>query len=80
MMSALLFCLFTPVEVYTLILDLKMWYLDFHGSNDLVEFRKLFVHRLAALAGVPIIALLCYYTIIVLSVVRPMTNPPPQPH
>jgi hypothetical protein len=72
MMSAILFFLFTPVEIYTAILDGKMWYLDHIGSNDLVEFRKIFIHRLAALAGVPMIALLSYYTIIVLTVFRPM--------
>ena len=72
MMGAILFYLFTPVEIYTGILDTRMWYLDFIGSNDLVEFRKLFIHRLAALAGVPMIALLSYYTIIVLAVIRPM--------
>ena len=72
MMSAILFYLFTPVEVYTMVLDVKMWHLDFIGSNDLVEFRKLFIHRLGALAGVPMIALLCYYSIIVLAIFRPM--------
>jgi len=71
MMSAILFYLFTPVEIYTMVLDTKMWYLDFIGSNDLVEFRKLFFHRLGALAGVPYIALLSYYTIIVLAVLQP---------
>ena len=74
MMSAVLFYLFTPVEIYTLVLDFRMWYLDYLGSNDLVEFRKLFIHRLAALAGVPIIALLSYYTILVLVVWCPMTR------
>ena len=72
MMSAILFYLFTPVEIYTGILDLKMWLLDAHGSNDLVEFRKLFIHRLAALGGVPHIALAGYYTILGLCVFRPM--------
>ncbi len=72
MMSAILFYLFTPVEIYTMVLDFRMWYLDFLGSNDLVEYRKLFIHRLAALAGVPMIALLSYYTAIVLCVLRPM--------
>jgi len=72
MMCVLLFYVFTPVEVYTMVLDAKMWYLDHLGSNDLVEFRKLFIHRLAALAGVPMIALLSYYTVIVLAVFRPM--------
>jgi len=76
MMSAILFYLFTPVEVYTMVLDFRMWLLDVQGSNDLVEFRKLFIHRLAALAGVPIIALMCYYTIIVLAVFRPFVKRP----
>ncbi len=76
MMSAMLFYLFSPVEIYTMVLDMKMWYLDVTGSNDLVEFRKLFIHRLGALAGVPMIALLSYYTIIALAVFRPMRLSP----
>lgn len=74
MMCAILFYVFTPVEVYTMILDLRMWYLNYIGSNDLVEFRKLFIHRLGALAGGPMIALLCYYTAIVLVVFQPMRH------
>jgi hypothetical protein len=74
MMSAILFYLFTPVEVYTMVLDLKIWYLNHIGSNDLVEYRILFIHRLAALAGVPMIALLSYYTIIGFVVFRPFTR------
>ena len=79
MMSAILFYLFTPVEVYTMILDVRMWLLDAAGSNDLVEFRKLFIHRLAALAGTPMIALLCYYTIVGLAVFRPLNRPVQRP-
>jgi len=71
MMAAILFYLFTPVEIYAMVLDLKIWYLDKIGSNDLVEFRKIFIHRLAALAGVPMIALLSYYTAIVVTIFRP---------
>ena len=76
MMSAILFYMFTPVEIYTIILDFKMWYLDYIGSNDLVEFRKLFIHRLAALSGVPLIALLCYYSVIVIVLLRPLRHQP----
>ncbi|MBI5020096.1 MAG: hypothetical protein HZB59_01530 [Ignavibacteriales bacterium] len=72
MMTAILFYLFTPVEIYSMILDLKLWYLDHLGSNDLVEFRKLLIHRLAALSGVPMIALLSYYTAIIIAVLQPM--------
>jgi hypothetical protein len=80
MMGALMFYMFTPVEIYTGVLDAKIWYLDHIGSNDLVEFRKLFIHRLAALAGVPLIALLSYYTAIVLAIFRPMrTSESPDP-
>ncbi|MDI6766798.1 MAG: hypothetical protein QME52_08260 [Bacteroidota bacterium] len=72
MICAILFYIFTPVEIYTMILDFRMWYLDFLGSSDLVEFRKLFIHRLGALAGVPMIALLCYYTAIAIATFQPM--------
>ncbi len=75
MMCAILLYLFTPVEIYTMVLDTKMWLLDVAGSNDLVEFRKLFIHRLGALAGVPYIAFLSYYTAIVLAVIRPFRRP-----
>lgn len=72
MMSAILFFMFTPVEVYSAILDVRMWYLDFLGSNDLVEYRTLLGHRLGALSGVPMIALLSYGVIIGLIVFQPM--------
>jgi len=72
LMCAILFYIFTPVEVYTMVLDAKMWYLDYAGSNDLVEFRKLFIHHLAALSGVPMIALLGYYTAVVLAILQPL--------
>jgi hypothetical protein len=71
MMSAILFYMFTPVEIYTMVLDVKMFQIDFIGSNDLVEFRKLFIHRLAALAGIPMIALLSYYSIVIIAIFRP---------
>lgn len=74
MMAAILFYLFTPVEVYAIVLDAKMMYLDFLGSDDLVEFRKLFIHRLGALSGVPMIALLCYYTMIGVLIFQPLRN------
>jgi hypothetical protein len=71
LMCAILFYMFTPVEIYAIVLDMKMWLLDHAGSNDLVEFRKLFIHRLAALAGVPTIALLSYYTVIIVAAFQP---------
>ncbi len=72
MISAILVYVFIPVEIYTMVLDVRMWLLDVSGSNDLVEFRKLFIHRLAALSGVPMIALLSYYTALALVIFRPL--------
>lgn len=77
MICAILFYLFTPVEIYTMILDFKMWHLEYLGSDDLVEFRKLFIHRLAALSGVPMIALLSYYTVIIVVVIQPLRRKSP---
>jgi len=72
MMSAILFFMFSPVEFYTLFLDWRMISIDFFSNPSLTDFRVLFIHRLAALAGVPMIALLSYYTIIGLVVWQPM--------
>lgn len=72
MMSAILFYIFTPVEIYTLMLDGRMIYQDLFTQGELVEFRKLLIHRIAALSGVPIIAQFCYYTIIGLVVFQPL--------
>lgn len=72
-MSGILFYLFVPVELYTMVLDVNMLYLDVvEASNDLVEFRKLFIHRLGALSGVPFIAVMCYYTIFVIVIFQPL--------
>lgn len=71
MMSTILFYIFIPVEAYTLHLDWKMIYLEFYTTADNDLFRELFIARLKALRGVPIIALLCYYTIIGLAVFQP---------
>ena len=76
LMAAILFYIFTPVEIYAMVLDAKMWYLDNIGSNDLVEFRKIFIHRLALLAGVPMIALLSYYTALIVIILRPFQKKP----
>ena len=73
-MAAILFYLFTPVEIYTMVLDAKMMYIDYIGSEDLVEYRKLFIHRLGALNGVPMIGLLCYYTMIGVLIFQPLKH------
>jgi hypothetical protein len=71
LMSAILFFLFVPVEVYTLYLDGKMMYLEFYTTADIHSLRTLFRARIMALQGVPLIALLCYYSIIALAVFQP---------
>jgi hypothetical protein len=71
MMSAILFYIFVPVEMFTMVLDAKMVYNEFFTTAENAVFRELFTARMGALAGAPIIALLCYYTIIALAVFQP---------
>lgn len=78
LMSAVLFYLFVPVEVFTMYLDGKMIYQEFFTTADNQVFRELFIARVAALAGTPLIALLCYYTIIGLAIFQPFKKL--QPH
>ena len=78
LMSAILFYIFVPVEAFTLYLDCKMVYHEFLTTADNAVFRELFTARVAALSGVPVIALMCYYTIICLSVFQPFKRVHPQ--
>ncbi len=74
LMSAILFFIFVPVEIYTLYLDWKMIYLEFYTTADTHSLRPLFRARVMALQGVPLIALLCYYSIIALAIFQPFRN------
>ena len=78
MMSAILFYCFVPVEVYTLVLDARMVYSEFFTVTDNAYFRELFLARVGALAGAPLVALLCYYASIALAIFRPLMKGPLQ--
>ncbi|MER3524291.1 MAG: hypothetical protein C4326_09555 [Ignavibacteria bacterium] len=71
LMSAILFYVFVPVEVFTLYLDGKMISLEFFTTEGLEQFHELFLARVGALAGAPTVAALCYFTIIGLAVFQP---------
>ena len=72
MMSAILFLMFFPVEIYTMIIDTRMIYKEFFTTAENAVFRELFIARVKALSGVPVIGMLCYYTAIALAVFQPM--------
>jgi hypothetical protein len=71
LMSAILLYLFVPVEIFTIVLDVRMIYDEFFTTADNAVFRELFLARVGALAGAPLVAMLCYYTIIVLAIFQP---------
>jgi hypothetical protein len=75
LLCAILFYVFAPVEFYALYLDAKMVYHEFFTTADNSVFRELFIARLGALAGAPLIAQLCYYTIIGLAIFQPFRKP-----
>lgn len=72
MMSAVLFFMFIPVEVYCFWLDWKLIGLQYWGEWPIEEFRKAFIARVTALAGMPFIAQLCYITIPFLIIIKPL--------
>ncbi|MFN0157557.1 MAG: hypothetical protein ACKVRP_05725 [Bacteroidota bacterium] len=74
-MSAVLYYLFVPVEVFTMYIDGRMIYHEFFTTADNGVFRELFIARMGALAGTPFIALLSYYTIIAIIVFQPLKKP-----
>lgn len=75
LMSAILLFVFVPVELYCCWLDWKLVGLQHWGSWPLDEFRKALLARVTALAGLPFIAQLCFFTIPILALVRPLRTP-----
>lgn len=75
LMSAILLFVFVPVELYCCWLDWRLVGLQYWGPWPIEEFRKTLLARVTALAGLPFIAQLCYFTIPILALVRPLRTP-----
>ena len=75
LMSAILFFIFIPVELYCFWLDWKIVGLNYWGNWPMEEFRKAMLHRMTALAGLPLIAQLCYCTIPIFIIFKPLQKP-----
>lgn len=72
LMSAILFFMFVPVELYTNYLDVQFMILFQQGPPNHDGLLKLFGERIGAFRGVPVIAVLCYYSIIPIAIFRPL--------
>lgn len=72
LMSAILLFMFVPVELYCFWLDWKLVGLQYWGEWPIEEFRKVFLNRVTALAGLPFIAQLCYFTIPLIVFFKPL--------
>ncbi len=78
LMCAIFFYMFVPVELYQIVYDIRMALQEravegvINWFTVRTEAQSLLKGRLAALSGVPVIALLSYYTCIVLAVWKPM--------
>lgn len=75
LMSAILFFIFVPVEIYTNYLDVRFMLLFQSNPPNHDGLLKLFGERLGGLSGIPVIAVFCYYTIIPIAVFRPLRRP-----
>ncbi|MBE0645138.1 MAG: hypothetical protein IH600_13730 [Bacteroidetes bacterium] len=84
LMAAILVFMFVPVEMFTAYLDIHFFYLwdwttDAMQSQGVqafmdvqTELRKTISHRIGALAGLPVMAALCYITASVIVIWQPM--------
>jgi len=72
LMSAMLFFVFVPVELYTSYIDLKFIFLFNQRPANHDQLLKYFGERIGFLRGVPWIAVMGYYTIIWLAVFKPL--------
>ncbi|MFZ1729288.1 MAG: hypothetical protein WBQ23_01565 [Bacteroidota bacterium] len=84
LMACILVFMFVPVEVFTAYLDIHFFYL-WDWSKDAIatqgpqvfmdvqtELRKTISHRIGALAGLPVMAALCYITAAITVIWQPM--------
>jgi len=72
LMCCILFFIFVPVEIYSSYLDLKFYLLFITNPPVHDGLLKIFGERVGFLKGVPYIALLSYYAIILIAVFQPM--------
>jgi hypothetical protein len=72
LMSVVLFFIFVPLELYCFRHDWKIIGLTYWGTWPLEEFRKAFLQRLTLMAGLPFVAMLCYFTIPILVIFKPL--------
>lgn len=86
MMAAILVFAFVPVELFTSYLDIHFMYM-WDWTKDAIaesgprafiemqtELRKTLSHRIGALGGLPVMALLCYMTAAVVIIWQPMSK------
>ena len=84
LMAAILFFMFFPVEVFTAYLDIT-FVLLWEGTKDMIasrgfeafldartELRKTISHRIGALSGLPVMAMFCYITAVIVVIWQPM--------
>lgn len=88
LLASMLFFLFVPVEVFTGYLDVKFILFWSKVQNHLTDqglhiyeqystlLRETLSHRIGALGGMPVIAVLCYITAIVVIIWQPMRRRP----
>lgn len=72
LMCSILFFVFVPVEFYTSYLDIKFYQLFLKNPPNHDGLLQIFGERIGFLKGVPWIAILGYYTIILIAVLKPL--------
>ena len=72
LMCCILFFVFAPIEFYAIYLDLKFVFLFHSNPPNHDDLLKLFGERIGLLKGVPWVAILSYYTIVVVAVLQPL--------
>jgi hypothetical protein len=72
LMCSILFFIFVPVEFYTSFLDYKFVVLFYSKPPNHDKLLEIFGERIGFLKGVPWIAILSYYAIIIVAILKPL--------
>lgn len=67
----IIFIFFIPIELYFAKIDYDFLWLGWNNSQNLNEYRDLFLKRIALLSGIQFVMILCYLTILPLIIFKP---------
>jgi hypothetical protein len=72
--SFLIVLIFSPFEIYSIIIDFKIFELSFYRTGDSTTLLNLFRERVISLSSFPLISIFLHLTIVFLMIFKPLNK------